>query len=112
MLLSADRSVLLVVDVQERLAPAIHDVDTIVQTLCKLLRAAAIVGVPVLATEHYSRGLGGTIGPVADLLPAGGTIEKLHFSAAHEPGFVDRLRGLGRNQILVTGTEAHVCVLQ
>jgi nicotinamidase-related amidase len=112
MLLRADDSVLLVVDVQERLAPAIHAAESVISVVCTLLKAAAEFAVPVLATEQYPRGLGTTIPPVAELLPPGAAVEKIHFSAAHEPGFVERLRGLGRRQIVVTGTEAHVCVLQ
>jgi nicotinamidase-related amidase len=112
MLLSAESSVLLVVDAQQRLAPAIHDVDRVVRTMGKLIDGAAVVGVPVVATEHYSRGLGHTVAELTDRLPAGCVIEKLHLSAAHEPGFIDRLNALGRNQIVVTGMEAHVCVLQ
>ena len=112
MLLRAQDSVLLVVDVQERLAPAIHETDAIVETIRTLLTAAAEFAIPVLATEQYSKGLGATIPPVAELLPPGAAVEKIHFSAAHEPGFLDRIRSLDRRQIVVTGTEAHVCVLQ
>jgi nicotinamidase-related amidase len=112
MLLESQRSILLVVDVQERLAPAISGSDLLVDRISTLLRAAAELGVPVLATEQYSKGLGHTIKPLAGLLPAGSVVEKIHFNAAFEPGFVERLRELDRPQIVVTGTEAHICVLQ
>jgi nicotinamidase-related amidase len=112
MLIRAKDSVLLVVDVQERLAPAIFDSGAVVVVIRTLLQAAAEFAIPVLATEQYSKGLGSTIPPVAELLPPGAAVEKIHFSAAHEPGFIERLHGLDRRQIVVTGTEAHVCVLQ
>jgi nicotinamidase-related amidase len=112
MLLESQRSILLVVDVQERLAPAIHQSEKLVDRISTLLKAAGELDVPVLATEQYSKGLGGTIPPLATLLPPGSVVEKIHFNAAFEPGFVERVRELDRPQIVVTGTEAHVCVLQ
>jgi nicotinamidase-related amidase len=112
MLLLSGQSILLVVDVQERLAPAISESEKIIGRISTLLKAARELDVPVLATEQYPKGLGSTVAPVAGLLPLDGVVEKIHFNAALELGFVDRLRGLGRTQIVVTGTEAHVCVLQ
>ena len=112
MLLESQRSIQLVVDVQERLAPAIAEQEKLVDRIATLLKAAAELDVPVLATEQYSKGLGATIGPLAGLLPPGAVVEKIHFNAAFEPGFVERVRELDRPQIVVTGTEAHVCVLQ
>ncbi|GEO38942.1 isochorismatase [Skermanella aerolata] len=112
MLLESQRSVLLVVDVQERLAPAIAGGESLLNRISTLLKAAAELDVPILATEQYSKGLGTTVEPLAGLLPTGSVVEKIHFNAANEPGFVERVRGLDRPQIVVTGTEAHVCVLQ
>ena len=112
MLLESQRSILLVVDVQERLAPAIAGSEKLVDRISTLLKAAGELDVPVLATEQYSKGLGPTVAPLAGLLPLGSVVEKIHFNAALEPGFVERVRELGRPQIVVTGTEAHVCVLQ
>src|SRR4051812_1244737 len=112
MLLLSGRSILLVVDVQERLAPAISESERVVDRIAVLLRAARELDVPALATEQYSKGLGSTVASLAALLPPDGVVEKIHFNAALEPGFVVRLRGLDRTQIVVTGTEAHVCVLQ
>jgi nicotinamidase-related amidase len=112
MLLESQRSILLVVDVQERLAPAIAGSEKLVDRISTLLKAAAELDVPVLATEQYSKGLGHTIEPLAGLLQHGAVVEKIHFNAAFEPGFVERVRQLDRPQIVVTGTEAHVCVLQ
>lgn len=122
MLLSADRSALVVIDIQERLAPAVHAGERIVHNVTVLLRAARRLGVPVLATEQYPKGLGRTLPAVADHLPAehlpaehlpgGGVIEKMHFGCVGEAAFNERLAGLDRRQIVLTGMEAHVCVLQ
>jgi len=116
MLLSAPRSLLLVVDVQQRLAPAMAGLDRLLANLTILLRAAHGLGVPVIASEQYPRGLGPTLPEIAPLLaPDHATpevVEKLHFSCAAEPGFADRLAAQGRDQIVIAGIEAHVCVLQ
>jgi nicotinamidase-related amidase len=112
MLLDADRSALIVVDVQERLAPVIHEIDHVVHNIGILMQAAARVGVPMLVTEQYPKGLGHSIQAVAALAPARTVVEKIEFSAAENPDFNRRLAAIDRPQVLVCGIETHVCVLQ
>ncbi len=111
MLMQAERSALLVVDVQERLAPAMTGIETAVDNVSVLLRAAARLSVPRLVSEQYPRGLGRTLPGLAELADAP-PIEKLTFSCLGEDAFAERLHGLGRTQVVVAGIEAHVCVLQ
>ena len=101
-LLSAESSVLLVVDLQERLMPAIADADGVLANAGRLVRAATRLGVAVCATEQNPQGLGRTVGAVADLLPAS-AIAKTTFAADVDPG---------QGTVVVAGCEAHVCVLQ
>ncbi|MGO4525628.1 hydrolase [Microvirga sp. 2MCAF35] len=116
MLLDAKRSHLIIVDLQARLMPAIHEGETILRNVRILLEAAKRLGVPVTVTEQYPKGLGTTIPPVQEALPAQAvTLAKTTFSAARNPGIVERvsgLRGGGRSQLVICGTEAHICVLQ
>ena len=107
--LDRNSSLLLIVDFQTRLMPAIDSGGTAVANALRLLRAAEMLGVPVLFTEENARGLGPT---VPDLAPfaAGRTAPKMSFDACREIGFLDRLGG--RPQIVIAGCEAHVCVLQ
>lgn len=112
MLLSAADACLLVVDIQDKLLPAVRNQDAVVANTRVLLQAAASLGVPVLASEQYPRGIGHTVAPVAELLPEGCLVEKLHFSCLADPGFAQRFAALGRGQAVVCGLEAHVCVLQ
>ncbi|WP_448204760.1 hydrolase [Azospirillum sp. sgz302134] len=112
MLLSSERSVLLVVDVQERLMPAILESARVARNVGILLKAAKALDVPVLATEQYPKGLGPTVEPLRDLLPPDSVVEKITFSCTGEPAFLDRLARIGRDQIVLCGAEAHVCVLQ
>ncbi|WP_029008053.1 isochorismatase family protein [Azospirillum halopraeferens] len=112
MLLSSERSVLLLIDIQEKLAPAVSGADAVVRNAGILLDAAAAVAVPVLASEHYPKGIGVTVSALRERLAPESVFEKIHFSCCGEAGFLDRLDATGRDQIVIMGTEAHVCVLQ
>lgn len=107
------REALLVIDVQERLFSAM-DVDRRDQMISniKILGATAKrLGVPILATEQYPKGLGHTLPELRAVLGDMAPFEKTSFSCCSAPGFVDRLRGVGADHAIVAGIEAHVCVL-
>ena len=107
-----EHTALLVVDVQERLLPHMHDADRLIQRVGQLVDAANALDLPVLVTEQYRKGLGSTVSELADKLPAThATFEKLKFSACIEP-VRETLVRLNRRTVLVCGIEAHVCVLQ
>jgi nicotinamidase-related amidase len=112
MLIDRDRSFLLVVDVQERLLPAMAEPELVVRNATILLQAAARLGVPVLASEQYPKGLGHTVAPLAALLPDGSVMEKIAFSCLGHEGPRAKIASLGRKQAVICGIEAHVCVLQ
>lgn len=110
-LIRAEKSALLVVDVQARLLPHIYDWQRIFGHIDWLVQVAQRLNIPVAATEQYPQGLGHTHAELAARLPAGATGEKIHFSCVSGrclPG----LPGMERPQVVVCGTEAHVCVLQ
>lgn len=113
MILRAEDSLLVVVDVQERLLPAIHESPRVLRNVDTLLKAAGLLSVPVILTEQYPKGLGRTVESVRAALPDGTpTVEKITFACTGEPAFNALVEGSGRKQIVVCGTEAHVCVLQ
>jgi nicotinamidase-related amidase len=110
-LLDPRNCVLLVVDIQERLAAAVDGADEILRRTAILLAAAERLDVPVLASEQYPQGLGPTDARLA--LPVGArTFAKLAFSAAADPAILGHLDGLGRRLAVLCGMETHVCVLQ
>ncbi|MEP9378509.1 isochorismatase family protein [Aquabacter sp. CN5-332] len=111
-LLSPTQSLVLVIDIQERLAPVIHDVDGVVSRTGVLLQAAQHLDVPALAFEQYSRGLGATLPALARYISNEAVIEKMAFSVATMPSVLTRLAATSRTQIVIAGMEAHVCVLQ
>jgi nicotinamidase-related amidase len=113
MLMRADLSVLFVVDVQERLLPAMADPGAVEAGAARLMRGARRLGVPLLVTEHYPQGIGPTVASLAGLCTPGERVGKIHFSCADEPGVRDVLSLLApRRQAVLCGIEAHVCVLQ
>lgn len=112
MLIHPDKSCLLVIDIQERMAPVIHQVEQVIAHCEWLIDIAQRVEVPVLATEQYPQGLGPTVASIRARIPAAQIIEKIHFSAMSEPA-ANRAINAGRyNQVVLVGMETHVCVLQ
>jgi nicotinamidase-related amidase len=111
--LDREKAVLVVVDVQQRLVPSMEPAvyDKVRRSIDCLVRGAELLGVPVVATEQYPKGLGPTVPELAAAC-SDKVVEKLSFGCCGEPSFRDHLRGLGRSQVMVTGMEAHVCVYQ
>jgi nicotinamidase-related amidase len=106
--LDRDRAALVVVDVQEAFRPAVGEFETVARNAGILVQGARALDLPVVVTEQYPKGLGHTVPEVADHLDGVEPLEKVVFSAARADGF-----GLGdRDQALVCGIEAHVCVEQ
>ena len=107
-IVTASRATLLIIDVQTRLVPAIDDGAAAVANARRLLRAAAIIGVPALFTEQNPKGLGPTLPELG--ADDARVVGKMAFDAGRAPGFDQRLGEAG--DVIVAGVEAHVCVLQ
>jgi nicotinamidase-related amidase len=108
-LMTAPDCVLLLIDLQAKLVPALADAEVVVARAVRLAEAARLMGVPVRATEQYPAGLGPTVTELA-AYPSG-TLAKRAFSAARDPGFPGLLPD-GARQVVIAGCEAHVCVQQ
>lgn len=107
------RSALVVIDVQEGYRDRTVEHARMVRGVRTLIEAAKVMGVPIVATEQYPKGLGRTQPEVADGFPPGTpVIEKLSMSCCGQPRFVEALEALARTQIVVCGIEAHACVNQ
>lgn len=111
--LDRSKAVLVVIDIQEKLCQAMNPevLSALTGNAGILLEAAGELGLPVIATEQYVKGLGETLPPLKSLLPAA-ALEKMTFSCCGDPKFMDALKATGRNQIIISGMETHVCVLQ
>lgn len=111
MRIQAQDSVLLVVDLQTRLLPAIHEGEAVLANATWLVDIAQTLKIPVLATEQYPQGLGLTQTDLRARLPDSAIIEKIHFSAVTEGKLLKHAQAQ-HQQWVVVGTEAHVCVQQ
>jgi nicotinamidase-related amidase len=111
-MITPKETLLLIIDVQGRLALGVVQSATLATNISKLVRACTILDVPVLLTEQYPKGLGRTIDSIGELLPGKVPVEKLSFSCCGTSEFMKQLRSFNRNDILVAGIEAHVCVYQ
>ena len=117
MILSASKAQLLVIDIQEKLAPAMSDAGPVIANSQRLMAAARHFGVPVTISEQYPRGIGPTVEALRDAAGDEARVfDKMAFSCAQDPAIaahLDHLReDASRNQIVITGIEAHICVLQ
>jgi nicotinamidase-related amidase len=112
-MLDRNDTILVVIDVQERMMPVIDRAEQITDNIARLVRGFRALELPMLVTEQYSRGLGHTIVSLRDALAEWyRPVEKISFSAAGELHFMQQLEGSGRRTVLLCGVETHVCVYQ
>lgn len=111
--LSSEKSVLVVIDIQERLVPAMPQKIylRLRDTVDMLVKVAGLLDIPVVTTEQYPQGIGHTVPELSEAC-AGALVEKVSFGCCGEPNFMEALKDIGRSQIIITGMEAHVCVYQ
>ena len=112
--LDAEKSVLVVIDVQEKLCMAMNAevLKKLASNIGILGESARELGIPVLVTEQYVKGLGPTIADLEPALSGAPRFEKMSFSCCGNTEFVDAIKATGRKQVVITGMESHVCVLQ
>jgi nicotinamidase-related amidase len=112
--LEAERCVLVVIDIQEKLLPPIFQKEQLVRNTQLLIRAARILKIPATVSTQYSKGLGGTVPEIASLLAGTEAIDKTLFSCFGSEAFCASLKRLPgpRNTLLLCGMESHICVMQ
>jgi nicotinamidase-related amidase len=101
-----------VIDVQEKLYPFIFNNDILTKNITRFLGGLKILNVPIIVTQQYTKGIGGTIEPINQILGDSSHIEKLSFSCCGEKIFIEELKKIGKKNILLSGIESHVCVMQ
>ena len=112
-LLAREGTVLVVIDVQEAYRSVLFEYERVAAAVARMIQGAAVLGVPVLATEQYPKGVGRTVAEVASNFPPGTVpIQKMSMSCCGAEEFMAALRRLGRHQVLIAGIEAHACVNQ
>ncbi len=108
----SENTALVVVDVQGKLAQLMYGKQALFHNLRKIIKGIQVLGIPILWVEQNPEGLGPTIPEVSELLVNIEPISKSSFSSCRNERFIQKLRTANRNQILVAGIEAHVCVYQ
>ncbi len=113
MLAGPENAVLVIIDVQEKLFAVVNEQERLLKNIIKLVRVCKTLGIPIVLTEQYPKGIGKTIQPIVqELGPDYKPIEKTTFSCFGAPEFERRLMELGRKVLLLTGIELHICVYQ
>ena len=112
MRLQAERSFLLVVDVQAQLAPRVAGGDQVIAKCVALIKAARLLQLPIRVTEHCADRIGHSVGQIADLMQPGELLPKTHFCCTDEPDVLAKFDALNRRQAVIVGMEAHVCAMQ
>ena len=107
-----DDSLLLLIDLQSKLIPAMAQKEQLILRNQKLLEGLNALGLPIVATEQYPAGLGATVPEIAQLLLEAAVFEKSTFSAADDAAVLAALKKIGRKNVILTGVESHVCVQQ
>jgi len=102
----------LVIDIQERLVPVMEESEQFVENCSKLIQGLQILGLPLLVTQQYTKGLGETIEEIKSVIKDFHFIEKKDFSCFDEPIVAEKLALFGIQNVIICGIESHVCVLQ
>jgi len=109
--LNRDEAVLLIIDIQEKLVPAMKQGEQVIKNAYTLIATAQKLGIPIIATEQYPKGLGRTVPNLVNHLDPGSVFEKISFTGCI-PDVLRSIKTLGRKKIIITGMETHVCVFQ
>jgi nicotinamidase-related amidase len=111
-MLHIDQTVLLLIDVQERLASVMHEKDQLIDQIQRVVKGCKVLGIPILWMEQYPQGLGPTVPEIAALLPDQQPISKRCFNCCDSASCMEALQATGRQQALLAGIETHVCIYQ
>ena len=106
-----DKVAFVLIDIQERFLPVIHNIETVIANANRLVRSASILKIPLIVTEQYPKGLGRTVDEIY-LDKGQEIIEKISFDCFGCHDFTRKLEGLGVRSLALFGIEAHVCVLK
>lgn len=112
MRVTAESSIGLIVDIQERLFPHIAEKEALLARTSLLIKGLQILQLPLLVTQQYTKGLGPTVMGVQKLFTPFSALEKRSFSCVDDAGIASQLRSAGRKFVLLAGIETHVCILQ
>lgn len=111
-ILQREKTALLIIDIQERILPVIHNIENVVQNTLKLINGFKILSIPIYFTEQYPKGLGQTEKRIKEALESSEAIQKMSFSCSGAGNLFAELKEKNISQVVVCGIESHVCVQQ
>ncbi|MCG8483235.1 MAG: hydrolase [Clostridia bacterium] len=112
MILKREESILVAIDFQEKLMPAVKMNEELEKTVAKLIQGCKILDLPIIVSQQYTKGLGETIPSIKEVLGTFDPIEKTSFSCCGEETFIKALKETGKKSVIIAGIEAHICVQQ
>lgn len=111
-MLKSDNAVMVIVDVQGKLATLMKDADKLFDNLVRMTKGAKVLGIPIIWNEQVPEKLGATIAPLKEVLTDNTPLPKVSFSCCGNPAFMEKLIATGRKQVILVGIETHICVYQ
>ena len=112
-ILNIEDSVVIIIDVQEKLLNAVFNKTSLEKKAVTIANSAKILGIPVIVTEQYPKGLGATVESLKEVLPENAQyFEKTAFSALENKEVLEALKNSGKKQVVIFGIETHICVSQ
>jgi len=111
-IIDKEDTVLLIVDIQDKLAAVMKEKDKVIKNNLHLVELAKMISMPVMVTEQYPRGLGTTVPEIREALPFYRPVEKMTFDCCGQPAFLEALKEHNKSSVVLTGMETHICVLQ
>ncbi|MBN1599639.1 MAG: hydrolase [Bacteroidales bacterium] len=112
MRINRENTIGVVIDIQEKLLPSIHQHDEILKNSLKLIKGLKVMQVPIVVTQQNTKGLGSTVEVINQAIGNFSYIEKVTFSCYREPAFIRVLNRIGKRNVIIIGLEAHICILQ
>jgi nicotinamidase-related amidase len=112
MRLNKENTIGLVIDMQEKLLPHIHNHEEILKSNLTVVQGLKALNVPIVVTQQYTKGLGNSISTLSEAIGNFSYIEKSTFSCYREPAFIKVMNRSGKRNVLIMGIESHICVLQ
>lgn len=111
--LNLEDSLILIIDIQEKLLNAVFNKEKVEKKSAIIAETAKILGIPVVITEQYPKGLGNTISAIKETLAENSEVfEKTAFSALSNENILNAIKKHNKKQIIVLGIETHICVSQ
>ena len=112
MRITKENTIGLIIDIQERLVPAMFEKEVLIKNCSILIEGFTALNIPMLVTQQYTKGLGETAEEIKALIPDFTFVEKRDFSCCDEPAVIEKLKSQNIKNVIICGIESHVCVLQ